>query len=227
MRKKKETLTEDDLFSSPGPAAEPAELEADSSRDPRHDWKERYFEFEITVPSAQIRDTMKETLLAEGWGKRDANKVFRGLFFKEKVCNTRTQAEEYLAPLDTSYAVKYKIGIEPSPAMVSLRNRLDEKRDRLKTLKAEQKKIKFGTDFVSCPHCKSRVNRKFITPPACPVCGEDMRSDSAVKRITALEEAVKDLKKRYEDTARKYNSRFTGGERWIIRLVNPFAAEEE
>ena len=25
----------------------------------------------------------------------------------------------------------------------------------------------------------------------------------------------------FEDTARKYNSKFTGGETWIIRLVNP------
>ena len=52
-----------------------------------------------------------------------------------------------------------------------------------------------------------------------------MRSDTAVKTITTLEETVKDLKKRYEDTARKYNSKFTGGEKWIIRLVNPLYEE--
>lgn len=226
MGRKKAEAAEGDLFVMAEANAE-MEQETEKEASPLRDWTERFFEFEITVPSGKIKDTMKEELLREGWGKRDANKVFRGLFFKEKVCNTKDQAEEYLAQVPTSYAVKYKIGIEPSPAMVSLKKRLEEKRSRLRTLKAEQKKVKFGTDFVSCPHCKSRVNRKFITPPLCPVCGEDMRSDSAVKRITALEAAAAELKKRYEDTARKYNSRFTGGERWIIRLVNPFAAEEE
>lgn len=226
MGRKKAEAEEGDLFVMAEANAE-TEQEQEKEASPLRDWTERFFEFEITVPSGKIKDTMKEELLREGWGKRDANKVFRGLFFKEKVCNTKEQAEEYLAQVPTSYAVKYKIGIEPSPAMVSLKKRLEEKRSRLRTLKAEQKKIRFGTDFVSCPHCKSRVNRKFITPPLCPVCGEDMRSDSAVKRITALEAAAAELKKRYEDTARKYNSRFTGGERWIIRLVNPFTAEEE
>lgn len=44
--------------------------------------------------------------------------------------------------------------------------------------------------------------------------------------MASLETAVKDLKKRYEDTARKYNSKFTGGEKWIIRLVNPLYEKE-
>lgn len=168
-----------------------------------------------------MKDTMKEDMLKEGFGKREANKVFKGLFFKEKICNTRTQAMEYLKAVPTSYAIKYKIGIAPSPKMVSLEKRLHEKEERLATYTNAQNEKKFTAAFVSCPHCKSRVNRDFIHPPLCPVCGKDMRSDTAVKTITTLEETVKDLKKRYEDTARKYNSKFTGGEKWIIRLVNP------
>lgn len=128
---------------------------------------------------------------------------------------------EYLKAVPTSYAIKYKIGIAPSPKMVSLEKRLHEKEERLATYTNAQNEKKFTAAFVSCPHCKSRVNRDFIHPPLCPVCGKDMRSDTAVKTITTLEETVKDLKKRYEDTARKYNSKFTGGEKWIIRLVNP------
>lgn len=192
-----------------------------------HSWKEKYYEFDLTKPSQFMKDAMKEDMLKEGFGRREANKVFKGLFFKEKVCNTKEQALEYLETIPTSYGVKYKIGIAPSPRMVSLAKRLKEKKERLKTYKKEQNEKKFSTDFVSCPHCKSRVNRKFITPPLCPVCGDDMRSDTAVKAITTLEETVKDLKKRYEDTARKHNSRFTGGEKWIIRLVNPMYEKEE
>lgn len=85
-----------------------------------HAWKEKIWEFDLTKPSQWMKDTMKEDMLKEGFGKREANKVFKGLFFKEKVCNTRTQALEYLKSIPTSYAVKYKIGITPSPKMVSL-----------------------------------------------------------------------------------------------------------
>lgn len=193
----------------------------------RGSWREKVWEFDITHPSQDIKDTMKEALVAEGFMKREANKVFKGLFFKEKIFNTKNQALEYLESVPTSYAVKYKIGIEPSPKMIALAKRLKEKEERLAAYKETQNEKKFAGDFITCPHCHSRVNADFVKPPLCPVCGDDMRSDTAVKTIRTLEEAVAELRKRLEDTARKYNSKFTGGEKWIIRLVNPFWEEKE
>ena len=205
------------------PKAAPKKAAEESVSEPeKGGWREKFWEFDITHPSQDIKDTMKEALLTEGFMKREANKVFKGLFFKEKIFITKNQALEYLESVPTSYAVKYKIGIEPSPKMVSLLKRLKEKEERLAAYKETQNEKKFAGDFITCPHCHSRVNAGFIKPPLCPVCGDDMRSDTAVKTIRALEETVADLRKRYEDTARKYNSKFTGGEKWIIRLVNPF-----
>lgn len=183
-------------------------------------WKEKFLEFEITVPSQKIKDSIKESLLEEGLGKRDANKFFTGLFFKEKVFNTKTQAEEYLKTMETTYAVKYKIGIEPSPKMISLKERRDEKKAKLKAYTKEQN-AKFSAAFITCPHCKSKLNCSYLTPPECPVCHEDLRSATAVKRIHDMENTIQELSKRYENESRKYNSKFTGGERWILRLVNP------
>lgn len=207
-------------------APQPKAAEENVNEPAKRSWREKFWEFDITHPSQDIKDTMKEALLTEGFMKREANKVFKGLFFKEKIFNTKNQALEYLECVPTSYAVKYKIGIEPSPKMVSLLNRLKEKEERLAAYKETQNEKKFAGDFITCPHCHSRVNAGFVKPPLCPVCGDDMRSDTAVKTIRALEEMVADLRKRYEDTARKYNSKFTGGEKWIIRLVNPFWEEK-
>lgn len=192
----------------------------------RGSWREKVWEFDITHPSQDIKDTMKAALVAEGFMKREANKVFKGLFFKEKIFNTKNQALEYLESVPTSYAVKYKIGIEPSPKMIALAKRLKEKEERLAAYQETQNEKKFAGDFITCTHCHSRVNADFVKPPLCPVCGDDMRSDTAVKTIHTLEEAVAELRKRLEDNARKYNSKFTGGEKWIIRLVNPFWEEK-
>lgn len=207
-------------------APQPKAAEENVNEPAKRSWREKFWEFDITHPSQDIKDTMKEALLTEGFMKREANKVFKGLFFKEKIFNTKNQALEYLESVPTSYAVKYKIGIEPSPKMLSLAKRLKEKEERLAAFKETQNEKKFAGDFITCPHCHSRVNTGFVKPPLCPVCGDDMRSDTAVKTIRALEETVADLRKRYEDTARKYNSKFTGGEKWIIRLVNPFWEEK-
>ena len=210
------------------PKAAPKKAAEENVSEPeKGSWREKFWEFDITHPSQDIKDTMKEALLVEGFMKREANKVFKGLFFKEKVFNTKNQALEYLESVPTSYAVKYKIGIEPSPKMIALAKRLKEKEERLAAYKETQNEKKFAGDFITCPHCHSRVNADFVKPPLCPVCGDDMRSDTAVKTIRALEEAVAELRKRLEDTTRKYNSKFTGGEKWIIRLVNPFWEEKE
>ena len=217
---------------APKPKAASKEREEKEMSEPgnaasgKDSWREKVWEFDITHPSQDIKDTMKEALVAEGFMKREANKVFKGLFFKEKIFNTKNQALEYLESVPTSYAVKYKIGIEPSPKMIALAKRLKEKEERLAAYQETQNEKKFAGDFITCPHCHSRVNADFVKPPLCPVCGDDMRSDTAVKTIHALEETVADLRKRYEDTARKYNSKFTGGEKWIIRLVNPFWDEK-
>lgn len=209
------------------PKAAPKKAAEENVSEPeKGSWREKFWEFDITHPSQDIKDTMKEALLADGFMKREANKVFKGLFFKEKIFNTKNQALEYLESVPTSYAVKYKIGIEPSPKMIALAKRLKEKEERLAAYKETQNEKKFAGDFITCPHCHSRVNADFVKPPLCPVCGDDMRSDTAVKTIHALEEAAAELKKRFEDTARKYNSKFTGGEKWIIRLVNPFWEEK-
>ena len=209
------------------PKAAPKKAAEENVSEPeKGSWREKFWEFDITHPSQDIKDTMKEALVAEGFMKREANKVFKGLFFKEKIFNTKNQALEYLETVPTSYAVKYKIGIEPSPKMIALAKRLKEKEERLAAYKETQNEKKFAGDFITCPHCHSRVNADFVKPPLCPVCGDDMRSDTAVKTINALEETVADLRKRLEDTARKYNSKFTGGEKWIIRLVNPFWEEK-
>ena len=209
------------------PKAAPKKAAEENVSEPeKGSWREKFWEFDITHPSQDIKDTMNEALLVEGFMKREANKVFKGLFFKEKVFNTKNQALEYLESVPTSYAVKYKIGIEPSPKMIALAKRLKEKEERLAAYKETQNEKKFAGDFITCPHCHSRVNADFVKPPLCPVCGDDMRSDTAVKTIRALEEAVAELRKRYEDAARKYNSKFTGGEKWIIRLVNPFWEEK-
>jgi hypothetical protein len=207
-------------------AAAKKEAEGKVSEPGKGSWREKLWEFDITHPSQEIKDTMKEALLTEGFMKREANQVFKGLFFKEKIFNTKNQALEFLENVPTSYAVKYKIGIEPSPKMISLAKRLREKEERLAAYEEAQNEKKFAGDFITCPHCHSRVNALFVKPPLCPVCGDDMRSDTAVKTIRALEEAVAELRKRLEDTARKYNSKFTGGEKWIIRLVNPFWEEK-
>lgn len=184
-------------------------------------WADKLWEFDITHPMQTIKDTIKEHMVEEGFTKREVNHIFKGLFFKEKVFNTKVQAIEYLKTIPTTYAVKYKIGIEPSPQMLSLEKRLTDKKEKL-TQWEETQKRRWAGDFVNCAHCRSKINTSYLTPPTCPVCQEDVRPDTVLQKGETLQKNVKELQTRYERTARKYHAKFTGGEKWILRTVNSY-----
>lgn len=138
--------------------------------------------------------------------------------------NTKVQAVEFLKSLPTTYAVKYKIGIKLSPQMISLQKRFPDKERLLKEYKENQETKRFTADFISCSHCHFKINRTYVTLSACPLCQGDMKPETVIKRLTSLKKGVSDLKAHYKQTARKYNSKFTGGKKWIIRTINPFTA---
>ena len=102
----------------------------------------------------------------------------------------------------TTYAVKYKIGIEPSPRMVSLKKRLDDKKARLEEYKNDQAMRKFRTEFVSCPVCRSKINSRYFytAPPVRSAAVTCVPNQSSIL-LESLEKAVADLNKKYEYAA--------------------------
>lgn len=184
-------------------------------------WQDKYWEFDITNPTQTIRDSIKATMIEEGFTKREVNHIFKGLFFKEKIFNTKSQAMEYLKTLPTTYAVKYKIGIPPSPKMLTLQKRCQVQEEKWTNFLQEQEK-RWAGDFITCATCHSRINTHYITPPVCPVCKQDLRPQTVLKKWQSLQKALYDVQKKYEQTSRKYNAQFTGGEKWIIRTINSY-----
>lgn len=183
------------------------------------DKKELYREFPLTMPSKEIKDSIIDMYLREGLKKREINKILKGLFFKEKIFNTKLQAMQFLEKIDHTYAVKYKIGIEPSPKLVSLSEKLEKKKLILDKYKKEMQK-KLQVAFITCKNCKSRLNTDFIEEYICPLCNIDLRNENLLKKLQKTESDVKNMKDRLEFETRKYNSHFTGGEKWILRILN-------
>lgn len=181
--------------------------------------RELFLEFPLTMPSQSIKDKIIEMYMNEGLKKRAINKILKGLFFKEKIFNTKLQATQYLKEIDHTYAVKYKIGIEPSPKLVAISEKLKKKEELLKRY-AKEIEEKFKVAFITCANCKSRLNTKFIKNYTCALCSNDLRNSRQLQRLQKTQETVQNLKDKLEFETRKYNSHFTGGEKWILRIVN-------
>ena len=161
--------------------------------------KEFYLEFALTMRTQEIKDYIIKLYLDEGLKKREINKILKGLFFKEKIFNTKLQAMQYLTEIPHTYAVKYKIGIEPSPKIITLSEKLQKKKTLLENYKNYN----------------------------CPLCNEELRNATLLQKLKKTEILVENLKTKLEFETRKYNSHFTGGEQWIVRVVNNLITEKQ
>ena len=123
-------------------------------------------------------------------------------------------------------AVKYKIGIEPSPKIITLSEKLEKKKILLENYKKEIKE-KFKAEFLTCKNCKSRLNMKYVKNYNCPLCNEELRNATLLQKLKKTEILVENLKRKLEFETRKYNSHFTGGEQWIVRVVNNLTTEKQ
>lgn len=188
--------------------------------------KEFYLEFALTMRIQEIKDYIIKLYLDEGLKKREINKILKGLFFKEKIFNTKFQAMQYLTEIPHTYAVKYKIGIEPSPKIITLSEKLEKKKTLLENYKKEIKE-KFKAEFMTCKSCKSRLNMKYVKNYNCPLCNEELRNATLLQKLKKTEILVENLKTKLEFETRKYNSHFTGGEQWIVRVVNNLTTEKQ
>ena len=97
---RKSKFEEEDLFSTPSPSPDLNKKDskknlahvAERSTAPlrpaeeaaAHAWKEKIWEFDLTMPSQAMKDTMKESMLQEGFGKREAIKYSKAFSLRKK-----------------------------------------------------------------------------------------------------------------------------------------------
>ena len=152
------------------------------------------------------------------------------------VCDTREDAVEKIDSLDRGFyddhAVRfYDTGdVQKSPKLIKIRQQISETEQKKREY-IEKNHIGHRTsEFIGCLNCKSKISRNhYYTYNGevsthkscnCPICGEDLRSNTVKNRIESFNNKIKELNKKYKTTEKELAQKYKNKAKikWLVKV---------
>lgn len=110
--------------------------------------------------------------------------------------------------------------LKPTAAMNAIKRRQDETEKKREALIADShawtgRKSK----YVTCEGCGSRLNverLRSMRTCVCPLCRNDLRSETVLNRIKAYDEKIKELRGKYANEMKKLKSK--AAVKWLVKM---------
>lgn len=166
--------------------------------------------------------TLSERLRAEFGEWADEYDPGDGFWHEDVICENRDRA---CGIIERRYhnegAVLYCEPMEDGPEVKRLLERLDAAERKAANLEHAADIHNRTTRTATCPTCLSRITIAFHKGRNdCPVCGEDMRSPAAIRRVTAAKRAAWELRERV-GSARVEQGTASGKLTWLVGFRIP------
>ncbi len=112
-------------------------------------------------------------------------------------CMSRDEAEEILRylPEGECFAVRYHKEPSPSDGMVKMQQRIDAMEEKRARFLEERSVRSFAAKTIGCKKCGSQLAKEFLKDDFCPLCGNDLRSQSTLDTLAQMDESLRDMKK--------------------------------
>ena len=108
-------------------------------------------------------------------------------------------------------SVVRKMDIKPSKKLENLKARYEKECDKRMALKNKTDCRNFKAKLITCPGCESKINKKYIEYCKCPLCGEDLRSETTKKLLAKYNENIKNLEDLIENEERRLKEKCMKG----------------
>lgn len=141
----------------------------------------------------------------------------------EYVCEDRESAEEYIREHDKGWydqlAVKFR-QIDSKAALpkslTDLRARRNEISNKLYTAQKTVAVKDFKAQLVTCKKCGSKLNKDYLNSNFCPLCRNDMRSDTTKANIARLQKQIDELDGKIREAETKLAKK--GTVCWLVKI---------
>ena len=144
-------------------------------------------------------------------------------------CGTYEEAEEKIKSLDKGWydclAVKFKQpkkDAEKPKAVINACEKMIKARDDYSSLKLKlaNELLSAKSEFIGCKSCGSKLNRRRLSRPICPVCNYQLLSDTAQNRISAAEDRMKKAEAAYNDAEKASRAKLgkNGDTMWLVKF---------
>lgn len=160
-------------------------------------------------------EKVSKSYVQEKWDKiaygREGSGLPNKIRWLDITLNSYEEAKEYISKVDKGWydclAVKYK---DFDISSIKAPKKLQELKDRCSRLEKEYREISnivecktFKSQLITCKQCNSKLNKDYMHSNKCPLCGNDIRSDTTKKRIKAKYDALLSIRQQIEEENKK------------------------
>jgi len=192
----------------------------------------QHFDYPDNVDKKKVCADLDNYVAHEDW-QEGCSGLCNPIRWIDKVFETHKEAVDYIDKIDQGWydniAVKYKEYPRPDKSKL---NKYEELCTKAQAARKEYndfaaynhfKDVKAA--FIGCPVCKSKINREIYTTKSCyvqanycPVCREDMRSDTMKKKLIAMKSKWDKLSNQAQEELDKQKKKNKPETRWVVKI---------
>lgn len=186
----------------------------------------QHYTFDLTKDKREIQGFADEEAAYESDSRSGLNANIR--FLDSPIYEDRDAAEIAIKKLDKGWydqlAVKFNDfdKVKDTKAIINLVEKIKKARVGITDYK-EKNAIKLRkSQFVGCTKCGSKINKEYVSDSGynwnkCPLCGEDLSSDTIKKTIINKEKAISELEANYADLRKQNAKKGKKTVKWLVK----------
>lgn len=182
-----------------------------------------YFDYDAKVSINTIQKEMDSVAIRRG----DYHKRLSPIEFKNKIFDTREEAEEYVEKYFNNHnyeqiAVRYKDirNFKPSKKLINLWAKRDEMEKKYLSSSRSFYFSNHKSSTVTCKKCGSRITLSYLRGNICPVCRADLRPETVIDKENSYKQKWNDYNNEAEKLRREeYKKQINKAtEKWLVKI---------
>lgn len=181
-----------------------------------------YSIYSISVKEKTINEEINEYVKKATW-EEGGHGLLNPIRFIHQVLPDYESAKEFIEKQDKGWYDNLAVMFKQLP-----KNKTSKKLDTLKeklneTVKTHNELDKmvivstFKAEYIGCKHCGSKLNKNYLKTNYCPLCHNDMRSETVLKKINILKEKITNIRKEIKLEEQKLNEKY-GECKWLVKF---------
>lgn len=179
------------------------------------------------VNKRSVQDEWDHYAAMEDW-QEGCSGVSPIRWLENEICDSYEEAEDRIEKLDRGWydclAVKYRETepVRTSKARETAGKRVNQAQEHYNNLKKKVNDDFFActSEFVGCKECGSKLARKRLNKPTCPLCGRNLLSETATTRLMNAHDKIIEAQERQQECikADEKRAKKTGKLRWLVKV---------
>ena len=177
--------------------------------------------YSIKISKEVITNEIDNYIRQETW-REGGNGLDRPIRFIDRVMSDYDSAEHFLKENDKGWYDCLAVKFKDKPRNKTTKKLDDLKQKRKETfleydkLNRKVAALDFKAEFIGCKHCNSKINKTYIKSNRCPICNEDMRSETTLKKLENMKEKINKIDNDIKAEERKLAEKY-GEIKWLVK----------